>query len=57
MILEEGVYLQVKKKKKTKKSRPTDPNVEDYAIGNTPFCFWPRGMTIYLEGEGVWFFF
>jgi hypothetical protein len=35
VILEEGVYLQIKKKK----SRPTDPNVEDYAIGNTPIFF------------------
>jgi hypothetical protein len=41
VILEEGVYLQVKKKKK--KSRPTDPNVEDYAIGNTPIFFFGLG--------------
>ena len=43
MILEEGVYLQVKKKKKKKKSKPTDPNVEDYAIGNTPIFFLASG--------------
>jgi hypothetical protein len=24
-----------------KKSRPTDPNFEDHAIGNTHFFFWP----------------
>jgi hypothetical protein len=34
VILEEGAYLWVSKKK-IKKSLPTDPNFEDHAIGNT----------------------